>query len=319
MNLLTLCRPTRPSVLRANGVLGMNCRNARYILPSNPRRFYPRVDDKLVTKEICHQHGIPVPKTLAVIARYGDLAALEQLVAEHQEFVIKPACGSGGRGLVVIESHDDTGFKTAGREVMSLAQLRHHISTTLSGLYSLGGQVDRAIMEQRIVRHEAFDPVAVRGTPDIRIVLYRRVPVMAMIRLPTNLSRGRANLHQGAIGAGIDLQTGRTTGGVWRNRVVLEHPDTHVSITGFQIPVWQPLLAIAVELADALQLEYVGVDLVVDAEKGPVVLEGNARPGLAIQLANRVGLLPRLAVVDGWIRREMTVSQRIEFVASLPS
>jgi len=311
--------PVHPSVLRHHGVLGMNRRNARYILPFNPRHFYPRVDDKLATKEICREHGIPTPRTFAVIRRHGDLARLEDLVSGYRQFVFKPACGSGGRGVVVIEAHDAAGFRTAGRETMSLVELRHHVSTTLSGLHSLGGQVDRAIMEQRIVRHPAFDSLAVRGTPDVRVVLYRRVPVMAMIRLPTEASRGRANLHQGAVGAGIDLCTGTTTSGVWQDRCVARHPDTGVSIVGFRVPYWRSLLTAAMQLADALGLDYVGTDLVVDTRAGAVVLEANARPGLAIQVANRLGLLPRLEYVAAQNRADMPIDRRWELLARLPS
>jgi len=308
--LFSLFHMASPATLRRNGVLGMNRRNAHYVLPGNHRSLYPNVDNKLITKQICAEHEIPTPATFHIMERHGDLDWLTKIADLHQEFVLKPACGAGGRGVVVVESHEADCFQTAGRETMSLTDLQHHASTILSGLFSLGGQVDRAFVEQRIVRHAAFDPVAVCGTPDIRIVLYRCVPVMAMVRLPTNASRGRANLHQGAVGAGIDMRTGRTTGGVCRNRVVMRHPDTGSAIAGFSIPHWPALLGVSMELADVLELGYVGVDLVVDHAAGPVVLEANARPGLAIQLANHRGLLPRLEYVDNKGLGRMTVSQR---------
>jgi D-alanine-D-alanine ligase-like ATP-grasp enzyme len=37
-------------------------------------------------------------------------------------------------------------------------------------------------------------------------------------------------------------------------------------------------------------MDYLGVDVVLDAQRGPVILEVNVRPGLAVQLANRMGL-----------------------------
>ena len=45
-------------------------------------------------------------------------------------------------------------------------------------------------------------------------------------------------------------------------------------------------------------LGYQGVDLVLDKDKGPLILELNARPGLNIQIANRAGLLTRLQLVE---------------------
>ena len=152
------------------------------------------------------------------------------------------------------------------------------------------GQSDLAIIEQRIVRHEVFANISEGGTPDIRVVLYRCVPIMAMVRLPTRASRGKANLHQGAAGAGVDLRTGRTFGGVCKDRAIETHPDTGHPIAGIEVPFWTDLLQAAMKLADGLELGYIGVDFVVDANLGPVVLEANARPGLNIQVANRRGL-----------------------------
>ena len=43
---------------------------------------------------------------------------------------------------------------------------------------------------------------------------------------------------------------------------------------------------------------YLGVDIVLDRKQGPMLLEANARPGLAIQIANGQGLIPRFEAVD---------------------
>jgi alpha-L-glutamate ligase-like protein len=306
-----------PRELRSKGILGINARNSDYVLPCNLRERYPRVDDKVLTKKICQAHGITVPKTYAVIQRSGDIRRLPELVARHPDFVVKPANGSEGRGIVVVVEHDEQVFVTAGGNRLDMAELRYHLSTILAGLYSLGGQVDRVILEQRIVRHEAFQHVAVGGTPDIRIILYRCVPVMAMVRLPTKESRGRANLHQGAIAAGIHLRTGCTFGGVCKDRTIDRHPDTGAPIVGLQIPMWDRLLAGAMQLAEGLELGYVGVDFVLDTSLGPVVLEANARPGLAIQVANRRGLRPRLQYIDNATPDCREGPRRLELVAHL--
>ena len=287
-----------PWELRRAGILGVNARNRDLIAALNPRRFYPRADDKAVTKEICRTRQIPVPQTYALIERVGDLGALPGMLASRPTFVVKPARGSGGRGILLIAGHRGDRFETAKGEAISLAELRYHLSTTLSGLYSLGGHPDRAIIEQLIFPHPVFDGLAVEGTPDIRIIVYRGIPVMAMLRLPTRASRGRANLHQGAAAAGIDLATGRTFGGVCRDRATDVHPDTGRRIAGVIIPHWKLMLETVAKVSEALELGYVGVDLVLDADHGPVVMEANVRPGLAIQIANRRGLLPRLREAD---------------------
>jgi alpha-L-glutamate ligase-like protein len=287
-----------PHQLEESGVLGINYRNLAFIQASNPRALYPRVDDKTVTKTICHANGIPVPETYAIIRRYGDIRRFMELIGERSEFVVKPASGSAGRGITVVARRKGADFETASGRVQSLADIQYHMTTILSGLYSLGGQVDKAIIEQRIIMHPTMERIAVGGTPDVRVILYRHVPVMAMVRLPTIQSEGRANLHQGAAAAAVHLVTGRTFGGVCQNRMIARHPDTGELIGGLEIPGWHELLAAAMKLSDAIEMGYIGVDFVVDAKIGPVVLEANARPGLAIQVAHRIGLLPRLRLVE---------------------
>jgi alpha-L-glutamate ligase-like protein len=121
---------------------------------------------------------------------------------------------------------------------------------------------------------------------------------MAMLRLPTRRSGGRANLHQGAIGAGVDLVSGITTRAVFCNRLAERHPDTGEPVVGIQVPRWTEVLDIARRVSQAVGLGYLGVDIVIDGRRGPLLLEANARPGLAIQIANGIGLLPRFDEID---------------------
>jgi alpha-L-glutamate ligase-like protein len=306
-----------PHELSESGILGINHRNLAFIQESNPRALYPRVDNKTVTKGICHAHGIPVPETYGVIRRYGDVRRLGEILGERSEFVVKPASGAAGRGIIVIARRKGADYETPSGRVITPGDLQYHLSTILSGLYSLGGQVDSAIIEQRIIMHPTMERIAVGGTPDVRVILYRNVPVMAMVRLPTIQSEGRANLHQGAAAAAVHLVTGRTFGGVCNSRMITRHPDTGELIGGLEIPGWRDVLSSSMKLADALDMGYIGVDFVVDAKVGPVVLEANARPGLAIQVAHRIGLLPRLKLIDSMPREALQGARRWDLLPRL--
>ena len=189
-------------------------------------------------------------------------------------------------------------------EVVPLEDLRQHLSDVLSGIYSLGGRPDQALLQQRVRLHPAFEAVAYKGIPDVRVVLYRNEPAMAMLRLPTKESNGRANLHQGGIGTGIDLDSGLTHHAVQRNRFVRVHPDTGKDVIGWRVPHWDAVLSMSRKVAEGVGLGYIGVDIVVDREAGPLLLEANARPGLAIQIANGQGLAPRLAAIDEMLSRD---------------
>lgn len=284
--------------LRKLGVLGLNARNHSYIMRCNKRSSYPLVDDKLRTKTLALKAGIAVPQLYGVVSTQYDLGKLQALLGKHQQFVIKPAHGAGGEGVLVIDGMRRELFVKPDGRALTLDDLKYHASNILSGIYSLGALPDDAMIEYRVRVDTVLAPVSYRGVPDIRVLVFQGVPVMAMIRLPTRESDGKANLHQGAVGVGIDIASGLTTGGVWLNRVVREHPDFGLSLEGLQIPAWQTMLELGARCHDLTGLGYMGVDIVLDEHYGPLILEINARPGLAIQIANRSGLQDRLDQIE---------------------
>jgi alpha-L-glutamate ligase-like protein len=284
--------------LRELGILGMNHRNAACILDHNPRAKYPIVDDKLRMHDLCRSIGVPTPKVFLDIGSYALLRRLPELLGSLDDFVIKPNRGSAGRGVLVIVGRDGKDYLRHNGEKLGIDALRQHISDILSGMYSLGGHQDKAMLQQRIRLHPAFAAISYKGIPDVRVILYRNEPAMAMLRLPTKESNGRANLHQGGIGTGVDLETGITNHAVQRNHIVQRHPDTGNPLVGMQVPHWDEVLEMSRRVARAVGLGYIGVDIVVDVNEGPMLLEANARPGLAIQIANGRGLLPRLDAID---------------------
>lgn len=296
--------------LRKAGVLGLNARNGTYVLPWNDRHLYPLVDNKILSKQRLEEAGVAVPELLGRIRTQHEGANLKARLENLVEFVVKPASGSGGDGIMVIVARRNQRWVSPGGRLYDLGDIQFHISGIINGMYSLGGQPDEAMLEALVHPDPVLSALAPEGVPDIRIIVYRGVPVMAMFRLPTRRSGGKANLHQGAIGAGIELATGRTMTAVMDSRVIDEHPDTGATIAGFEVPGWPELLELATRCFDAVGLGYLGVDIVLDRDRGPLVLELNARPGLAIQIANRGGLGLRLKCVDERWEPEMSVPER---------
>lgn len=308
----------RLRAMRSAGVLGLNARNGTYIMRRNPRQRYPLVDDKILCKQVLRQHGIAVPALIDTIRTQYEAGHLAPRLAHLEQFVIKPAAGSRGDGIIVIGSRRNDAWVSPSGTRYRLEDLQFHVSGILNGMYSLGGQPDRAMFEGLVYTDPQLKRIAPEGVPDVRVLVYRGVPVMAMMRLPTRRSGGRANLHHGAMGVGIDMETGRTLRAVMDDRVADTHPDSGVSISDFPVPGWSGLLDLAARCHDAVGLGYLGVDLVLDATHGPLVLELNARPGLSIQIANQAGLQPRLDAVDRLPAPERApVETRIGWMAGL--
>lgn len=302
-----------PVQLKKAGIVGMNMRNIAYIAGNNPRRLYPRVDDKLQTKILAEQAGIAVPKLLGVVKYQHHVRQLETFLSEQKTFVMKPSKGSGGKGiLVIIDRKGDDYVKPSG-SVIKGHELRRHASNTLSGLFSLGGASDVAMLEELVEFDDVFDGFSYQGVPDVRIIIYKGYPVMAMTRLSTRDSDGKANLHQGAIGVGLDIGSGKALSAVQHGRPVELHPDTGKRLAEIDVPNWAESLHLAAQCYEVTGLGYLGADIVLDANRGPLVLELNARPGLAIQVANGAGLAPRIALINDAVKSQRTVAERVAF------
>lgn len=291
------------------GVLGMNRRNGDYLSIYNSRSAYPLVDNKILTKQLALSHGVNVPKLLGVLEYPSEVVRAfstgqiakgvgTEPVPLVEDFVLKPARGSGGEGIVVLGKRAKRGYRTVTGKILTADQLSYHSIGILNGMFSLGGHPDSVIVETRVIPDPVFERVSFAGVPDVRIIVFLGFPVMAMVRLPTHSSDGKANLHQGAVGAGISIGRGVTVAAVLGNKPVEEHPDTGMEVVGLAVPHWERLLGIAARCYEMTGLGYLGVDIVLDVVEGPLVLELNARPGLAIQIANQSGLLARLQRVE---------------------
>lgn len=300
--------------LRECGVLGMNDRNYSVIAKCNKRSLYTLVDDKVKTKKLANSICINTPKMIGIIEYQYQVKNILDIVKGYETFVIKPAHGSGGKGVLVIKKYDGEKFYSASGDVLSYKDVYQHISNTLSGLFSLGGKYDVALIEEAVNFSDVFKNFSYHGVPDVRVIVYKGYPAMVMMRLATKESGGRANLHQGAVGVGLDVRTGRTLNAVMHNKPILVHPDTGANLMDLKVPCWREHLIIGALAYDMTGLGYLGADIVLDKNRGPMMLEINARPGLAIQIANGRGLKHRLEEIEKTFPAGLSAEERVDFV-----
>lgn len=284
---------------KASDILGLNSRERMY-KSLNSERAKEVANSKLLTKEVLAEYNVAVPELYAI---FEDMEQVNQFDFSgiKTSFVIKPSGGSGGKGILIIRKPGQKADEWIGIDgrLLKTEDLKLHISDILEGQYSTYSDVLQAFVEERVPLHPKLKKYVHKGTPDLRVIVYNQVPIMAMLRLPSKESEGRANLHQGAIGVGIDIASGITLTGVYKNQVIRFLPGTKRKLNGIKIPRWNSVLKTAVEASKAAKLAYSGVDILLHEEKGPMVVELNASPGLSIQLANQAGLKWRLERVEG--------------------
>lgn len=284
---------------KSKQILGLNSRSLDYIKPGNPLKAIKIVDAKLRTKRLLGKNGLPVCGLIGIIKNRKDLYKFDWPNLPNS-FVLKPNRGLGGEGIMVTFGRKKNGkWVLPGDREATLEDILLRVSNILDGDYSMTNAPDIAFFEERLKIHPAFKLYSYKGIPDVRIIVYNKVPIMAMLRLPTRESNGKANLHKGGVGLGIDIASGTTTYAVQHDRLIEHLPDLKISLRGIKIPQWEEMLEIAIRAATVCGLNYTGVDIALDREKGPVILELNARPGLAIQIANLAPLKERLLRIKG--------------------
>ena len=303
-----------PLKLARQGIMGMNRRNFGYVLSANKRELYPLVDDKMQTKKIAIDEGLAVPELICCLKYNHQIKEMHELLKQHKEFVVKPTKGCAGKGILVITGRCDEGFVKASGSVVTWVEFNRHIASILTGLHSLGGEPDHAMFEKLVHFTDTFDGFSFEGVPDIRVIIYRGYPVMAMTRLSTKVSDGKANLHQGAVGVGLDIATGKAIQAVQFNKIVTHHPDTGKSFENLEIPDWDVILELSARSYEITGLGYIGADIVLDRDHGPLILELNARPGLSIQIANGTGITKRLDYIESIYRKRKNHSERVAHV-----
>lgn len=282
------------------GAIGLNRRNRDVIARCNPPRLIALANDKIASKRALVAHGIATPACIRNLSSTGEIdqALYSLLSVQPHGFVVKPSRGSQGHGVTIFNGVHEGSYIPLHGSAVGPREFEYMVARLLSGEYTKGHPGDRVIIEERILPSDSWGLQNLPGAPDLRVIVYLGVPVMAMLRLPTIASQGRANLHKGGIGLGIDLKSGKSVHAIWNGRPARYHPDTGDDMLGRNIDALDQCLDISRRCSEAVPLGYLGVDLMLDRRTGPCVVEINARAGLAIQVANQRGFAAAFEAVE---------------------
>ena len=322
--------------MKSSHILGLNSRNHLYLSRFNLRSGKRIADSKLLTKKFLKKLKLPHPRLIVSFSQVADVNNFDWNSLEDN-FVIKPAGGYAGEGIVLIRkrinkkaekvekannlsslsnlSNLSSNFQLMDGSITTLNDLKLHVLDILEGRFNRLNLQDTAIIEDRVYKHPKFRRYAYKGTPDVRIIVFNKVPVMAALRLPTPESKGRANIHQGAIMVGIDLATGITTPASHWDKPISRVPESNFKLTGLEIPDWDRMMELAILVQEHISLGFMAVDFLIDPVKGPLIVELTAWPGMGIQIANMSGLRRRIERVEGL--EDVTPGRGIEVAKAL--
>tara|TARA_B100001094_G_C18184150_1_gene802718 strand:- start:817 stop:1770 length:954 start_codon:yes stop_codon:yes gene_type:complete len=298
------------------GALNLSRRNLSYIERYNAPQDFLLADDKLKTKYLAKKNHILTSELFAVIHSYKDLQYALNTLPQNTGFVIKPSQGSAGKGILIIVQVNKKAqycIKKSGDRI-TYTELYEHVNRILEGEFTLGRQKDIALMEREVHMSSDFKGYSFKGLPDIRFIVFLGFPIMAMLRLSTQSSDGKANLHQGAIGVGLDITTGEALQAIQYNQSIYAHPDTGLILKNIKVPRWNDCLTLSASCYNLFKLGFMGVDIALNQKQEPILLEVNARPGLSIQNATGQGLIPWLNKIESQDSSNMTTSKRVEYV-----
>jgi alpha-L-glutamate ligase-like protein len=295
-------------------VLTMTVRNREFVGKYNPPGLLAMLTKDTV-KGLLLPLGVPMAATYLILRERSDLGKFKDWMKQHEVFALKPSSSYGGEGILLVTGKQGDLYRTNMGSI-SASQIETLAFSILEGQFH-GGQKDTAVVEELLVQDEALQDIVPMGLADIRVISFLGYPVMAMMRIPTVASGGKANIHLGAVADGVRISTGIIFHSVWAGLPSPEHPDTGAPLLGRQIPLWDEILEVAAEAQRLAGIGYAGVDIALDAKRGPVVMEVNRRPGLEIQNANAAGLLRRLRMIEQLPQHDLPVEERLRIVHKL--
>jgi len=200
---LTKLKELRDYLKASKSVLGINERNLSYTKKYTKGKTRKICDNKLLTKQLLQKNNVGVAKLLQIFETSEDVNNFN-FADLKGGFTIKPSLGETGSGILPIFSKSrKTGHYIAyGGKKYTGEELNEFCKDILRNKFSLKSATTKevVIIEDLIKIHPVFKKISYKGIPDIRLIVFNGIPIMAMLRLSTKESKGKANLHIGGIG-----------------------------------------------------------------------------------------------------------------------
>lgn len=146
---------------------------------------------------------------------------------------------------------------------------------------------NRIFLEELVKQHPDMNKLCEKSVNTMRIMTFNDHGKSRIIWMGLRVGNGINsidNFHAKGMAVNIDINTGKLVGNAIDKDLneYEEHPFTHVKFDGFQIPCFEEAKKMVLEASlRSDKILVVGWDVAI-SDKGPVVIEGNRRPGFDI-------------------------------------
>lgn len=146
---------------------------------------------------------------------------------------------------------------------------------------------NRIFLEELVKQHSDMNKLCEKSVNTMRIMTFNDHGKSRIIWMGLRVGNGINsidNFHAKGMAVNIDINTGKLVGNAIDKDLneYEEHPFTHVKFDGFQIPCFEEAKKMVLEASlRSDKILVVGWDVAI-SDKGPVIIEGNRRPGFDI-------------------------------------
>ena len=261
------------------------------------------VDDKLAVEAMFRGSGFRTTKTTAIygsdraqgdIKRLNDGESLKAFLSDESHYPLfgKPMSSLRSFGAASFE-----GVDTQTGELIAYGNRRLAIDMFVDDVMEKFD--DGYIFQAHLKPHRDIAEVCGERVATVRLITLDNGNGPEIFRAAWKVPVGDSvadNYWRGNVLTSLDIEMGRVRrayrpDGVWSTEVTA-HPDSAISLSGFQLPLWKETVALTLDAASTLpHVPLVGWDIAV-TDEGPVIVEPNHTPDFILpQIADRRGVL----------------------------
>jgi hypothetical protein len=180
----------------------------------------------------------------------------------HETFMSKPYDGLGGRGVEKVHAGDITDPRAYFEQCIQ----------------------NRIFLEEVVIQHPDMNVLCPTSVNTMRVMTFNDHGNPRILWMGLRVGNGVNpvdNFHAQGMGVAIDMETGKLVGNAIDkdNTEFTHHPTTGVRFDGFQLPCFPEVKDLVLRAAlESDKILVVGWDVAL-SDKGPVIIEGNRRPG----------------------------------------